>query len=140
MNKIFEKCLFCFLHVHGQWKQSNNKYFIYFNFTYLFEKFQIDLQRSEIVLIIETSRSALNYTLCWLLYYWESAWRRISWLWCHFLLSNLNYFLSSSTMGNLRPLKLFSAALLNPLKYHYFIENSIKSVVKVYNLALNMAI
>jgi hypothetical protein len=43
-------------------------------------------------------------------------------------------------MGNLRPLKLFNAALLKPLKYRHFIEKSTKSVVKVYILVLDMTI
>jgi hypothetical protein len=31
-------------------------------------------------------------------------------------------------MGNLRPFKLFYVALQKPLKYHYFIEKSTKSL------------
>jgi hypothetical protein len=42
-------------------------------------------------------------------------------------------------MGNLRPFKLFSVALLEPLKYAYFIEKSTKSVEKVSILVLDMA-
>jgi hypothetical protein len=44
--------------------------------------------------------------------------------------------LDKQAMGNLRPLNLFSAALLKPLKYTYFIEKSTKSVAKVSTLAL----
>jgi hypothetical protein len=40
----------------------------------------------------------------------------------------------------MRPLKLFSAALLKPVKYGYFIEKSAKSAVKFYNLALDMSV
>jgi hypothetical protein len=36
------------------------------------------------------------------------------------------------------PFKLFRAALLKALKNHYFTENSTRSVVKVYILALDM--
>jgi hypothetical protein len=43
-------------------------------------------------------------------------------------------------MGNLRPLKLYTAVLLKPQKYRYFIEKSTKSEVKVYILALDMTI
>jgi hypothetical protein len=42
--------------------------------------------------------------------------------------------------GNLRPFKLFSVALLKPLKYAYFMEKSIKSVEKVSILALDMTV
>jgi hypothetical protein len=42
-------------------------------------------------------------------------------------------------MGNLRPFKLFSVALLKPLKYAYFIEKSTKYVEKVSILALDLA-
>ncbi len=48
--------------------------------------------------------------------------------------------ISMPAMGNPRLLKLFSAALLKPLKYRNFIEKSTKSVIKVYSLALNMAV
>jgi hypothetical protein len=41
-------------------------------------------------------------------------------------------------MGNLRPFKLFSVALLEPLKYAYFTEKTTKSVEKVSILALDM--
>jgi hypothetical protein len=49
-------------------------------------------------------------------------------------------------MGNLRPagrippFKLFSVALLKPLKYAYFIEKSTKSVENVSILALDMTV
>jgi hypothetical protein len=43
-------------------------------------------------------------------------------------------------MGNLRPFKLFNAALLKRLKYDYFIEKSTKSVAKVSFLALDKAV
>jgi hypothetical protein len=39
-------------------------------------------------------------------------------------------------MGNLRPFKLFRAALLKALKNDYFAEKSTKCIVKVYTLAL----
>jgi hypothetical protein len=42
-------------------------------------------------------------------------------------------------MGNLRPLKLFSAAL-RLQKYAYFIEKSTKPETKVYTLALGMTV
>jgi hypothetical protein len=45
---------------------------------------------------------------------------------------------SKPAMGNLRPFKLFTVALLKPLKYHYFIEKSTKSLEKVSILALDM--
>ncbi len=45
---------------------------------------------------------------------------------------------SWAAMGNLRPLKLFRAALLKAMKFGYFIEKSTKCVVKVYTLALDM--
>jgi hypothetical protein len=48
--------------------------------------------------------------------------------------------LTSTAMGNLRPFKLFTVALLKPLKYDYFIEKSTKSVGKVSFLALDMAV
>jgi hypothetical protein len=41
-------------------------------------------------------------------------------------------------MGNLRPFKLFRAALLKALKNHYFTEKLTKFVVKVSILALDM--
>ncbi len=40
--------------------------------------------------------------------------------------------------GRMRPFKLFSVALLEPLKYVYFIETLTKSVEKVSILALDM--
>jgi hypothetical protein len=40
-----------------------------------------------------------------------------------------------SAMGNLRFFKLFSAALLKPLNYGFFIGKSTKSVVKVYTFS-----
>ncbi len=43
-----------------------------------------------------------------------------------------------AVMGNLRPFKIFSVALLKPLKYAYFIEKSTKSVEEVSILALDM--
>jgi hypothetical protein len=43
-------------------------------------------------------------------------------------------------MDNLRPFKLFSVALLKPLKYGYFIEKPPKSVEKVSILALDMTV
>jgi hypothetical protein len=42
--------------------------------------------------------------------------------------------------GRMRPFKLFSVALLKPLKYAYFIEKSTKSIEKVSILALDMAV
>ncbi len=39
-----------------------------------------------------------------------------------------------------RPLKLFSAALLKPLKYGYFIQKKTKPIVKVYILDLDMTV
>jgi hypothetical protein len=41
-------------------------------------------------------------------------------------------------MGNLRPFKLFFVALLEPLKYAYFVEKMTKSVETVTILALDM--
>jgi hypothetical protein len=41
-------------------------------------------------------------------------------------------------MGNLRPFKLFSVALLKPLKYGYFIEKLTKPVEITHTLALDM--
>jgi hypothetical protein len=63
-----------------------------------------------------------------------------------YLQLNFKKMLSKSAMGNLRPagrmrlFKLFSVALLKPLKYHYFIEKSTKSIGKVSILALDMAV
>ncbi len=45
-----------------------------------------------------------------------------------------------TAMDNPRPFKLFSVAFLNPLKYHYFIEKSTKSIGKVSFLALDMTV
>jgi hypothetical protein len=45
-----------------------------------------------------------------------------------------------SAMGNLRPFKLFNAALLKPLKYAFFIEKSTKSVEKACTLALDITV
>jgi hypothetical protein len=39
-------------------------------------------------------------------------------------------------MGNLRPFKLFSVALLKPLKYGYFIEKSTESIAAAALVAL----
>ncbi len=47
--------------------------------------------------------------------------------------------LDKSAMGNLRPFKLITVALLKPLKYAYFIEKSTKSIEKVSILALDLA-
>ncbi len=43
----------------------------------------------------------------------------------------------SATMGNLRPVNLFCVALLKPMKYHYSIQKSTKSVESVSILALD---
>jgi hypothetical protein len=43
-------------------------------------------------------------------------------------------------MGNLRPFKLFNAALLKALKYQYFIGKSTKPVEKACTLALDMTV
>jgi hypothetical protein len=43
-------------------------------------------------------------------------------------------------MSNLRPFKLFSVALLKPLKFGYFKEKSTKSVENVSILALDMTV
>jgi hypothetical protein len=40
----------------------------------------------------------------------------------------------------MRPFKLFSVALLKPLKFGYFIEKSLKSVEKVSILALDITV
>jgi hypothetical protein len=40
--------------------------------------------------------------------------------------------LVNAAMGNPRPLKLFSTALLNLVKYGYYMEKSTKSAVKVW--------
>jgi hypothetical protein len=45
-----------------------------------------------------------------------------------------------AAMGNLRPTKFFSMALLEPLKYAYFKEKSTKSEEKVYILALDLTV
>jgi hypothetical protein len=63
----------------------------------------------------------------------------IEYFWNNFFNLNFNQFCIlagiSSAMGNLRPFNLFSVALLDPLKYAYFIEKSTKSVEKVSILA-----
>ncbi len=43
-------------------------------------------------------------------------------------------------MGNLRPFKLFNAALQKPLNYGFFIGKSTKSVESVSILALDMSV
>jgi hypothetical protein len=43
-------------------------------------------------------------------------------------------------MGNLRPFKLFNAALQKPLNYGFFTGKSTKSVKKACTLALDMAV
>jgi hypothetical protein len=45
---------------------------------------------------------------------------------------------SIPAMGNLRPFKLFSVALPEPLKYAYFIEKTTEFLEKVQILALDM--
>jgi hypothetical protein len=56
------------------------------------------------------------------------------------------YALSYTAMSNLRPagrmrlFKHFSADLLKPLKYQYFIEKSTESIKKVSILALDMTL
>jgi hypothetical protein len=40
--------------------------------------------------------------------------------------------------GRMRPFKLFSVALLKPLKYVYFMEKTTKSVESISILALDM--